>query len=136
MERALVGWESFGGTSDIARDFSRFYLGLTPPCGHMGLREASPLDRAADIQTPTLIIHSEDDLRCPIEQAEQLFMTLLRNDVDVEMIRFPAESHELSRSGRRATGSNDSSTFSNGTTPTLVSGDRDSRFSPSVRPLG
>ena len=99
VERALVGWESFGGTSDIARDFSRFYLGLTPPCGHVGLREASPLDRAADIQTPTLIIHSEDDLRCPIEQAEQLFMTLLRNDVDVEMIRFPAESHELSRSG-------------------------------------
>lgn len=99
VERALIGWESFAGTSDIARDFARFYLGLTPPRDHRGLRIASPLDRAADIQTPTLIVHSEQDLRCPIEQAEQLFMTLLRNDVEVEMIRFPEESHELSRSG-------------------------------------
>ena len=44
-------------------------------------------------------MHSEKDFRCPIEQAEQLFMTLLRAGVDVEMVRFPDESHELSRSG-------------------------------------
>ena len=99
VERALLGWESFSGTSDIARDFSMNYLGLVPPDDHEGLRAKSPLDRAGSITTPTLIVHSENDLRCPVEQAEQLFMTLLRRHVDVAMVRFPGESHELSRSG-------------------------------------
>ncbi len=99
VERALLGWESFSGTSDIARDFSTRYLGLVAPDDHAGMRAASPLDRAGDIRTPTLIVHSENDLRCPIEQAEQLFMTLLRNDVPVRFVRFPGEGHELSRSG-------------------------------------
>ena len=63
------------------------------------MRALSPLDKAGDITTPTLIVHSENDFRCPIEQAEQLFMTLLRRGVDVAMVRFPGESHELSRGG-------------------------------------
>ena len=56
--------------------------------------------RAHEIRTPTLIIHSEEDYRCPIEQAEQLFTLLLRAGVETEMVRFPGESHELSRLGK------------------------------------
>jgi dipeptidyl aminopeptidase/acylaminoacyl peptidase len=52
-----------------------------------------------DVDTPLLIIHSEDDLRCPIEQAEQMFGALRLLGKDVEFYRFPAEGHELSRSG-------------------------------------
>jgi dipeptidyl aminopeptidase/acylaminoacyl peptidase len=99
VERALLSWESFAGASDIARDFSERYLGAVPPHGHEVLRAASPLTEAYRITTPTLIVHSDKDFRCPIEQAEQLFMTLLRTGVDVEMVRSPDESHELSRSG-------------------------------------
>ena len=59
----------------------------------------SPQTYATDIHTPLLILHSENDLRCPIEQAEQLFTTLRLLQRDVEFVRFPAEGHELSRSG-------------------------------------
>ena len=59
----------------------------------------SPTTYAQDIHTPLLILHSEDDLRCPIEQAEQLFVTLRLLKRPVEFVRFPAESHELTRSG-------------------------------------
>ena len=52
-----------------------------------------------DIETPVLVLHSENDLRCNIEQGEQLFNLLRLIGKDVEMLRFPAESHELSRSG-------------------------------------
>ena len=52
-----------------------------------------------DIHTPLLILHSEDDLRCPVEQAEHLFVTLRLLKRPVELVRFPAESHELTRSG-------------------------------------
>ena len=60
----------------------------------------SPLAYARYIRTPLLILHAEDDLRCPISQAEQLFVVLKRLDRDVEFVRFPDENHEMSRSGR------------------------------------
>ncbi|MCQ3803753.1 MAG: S9 family peptidase [bacterium] len=99
VERALIDWESFGGTSDINRDFSGLYLHPATADDHEALWEASPLASAGRVTTPTLIIHSENDLRCPIGQAEQFFTALLRNGVEVEMLRFPDEGHELSRSG-------------------------------------
>ena len=46
-----------------------------------------------------LLIHSENDLRCPINQAEELFMALRLLKKDVTFYRFPGETHELSRSG-------------------------------------
>jgi dipeptidyl aminopeptidase/acylaminoacyl peptidase len=47
-----------------------------------------------------LIVHSENDLRCPISQAEQLFVALKRLGKETTLVRFPDEGHELSRSGR------------------------------------
>ena len=63
-------------------------------------RKKSPITYANNIIAPTLIIHSENDYRCPIEQGEQLFSNLKRRGVESAMMRFPAESHELSRSGQ------------------------------------
>lgn len=94
VERALLDWESFGGTSDIGGWFSRFY-GIAPG----DEPTTSPLSLAHRVTTPTLIVHSENDYRCPIEQAERYFDALLRAGVDAELVRFPDEGHELSRSG-------------------------------------
>lgn len=60
----------------------------------------SPLKHIGNAKTPTLVIHSEQDLRCPIEQGEQLFVALKRLGVDTEMVRFPNSPHGLSRAGR------------------------------------
>jgi dipeptidyl aminopeptidase/acylaminoacyl peptidase len=59
----------------------------------------SPIRHVRDIDVPMLIIHSEQDLRCPIIQAEELFMALRLLGKDVTFYRFPGEGHELSRSG-------------------------------------
>jgi dipeptidyl aminopeptidase/acylaminoacyl peptidase len=59
----------------------------------------SPSTYAESIRTPLLILHSENDLRCHVEQAEHLFTTLRLLGREVELVRFPAEGHELSRSG-------------------------------------
>ena len=60
----------------------------------------SPVTYAADITAPILIIHSEHDLRCHIEQADALFVAAAdARHPDVEYWRFPGEGHELSRSG-------------------------------------
>jgi dipeptidyl aminopeptidase/acylaminoacyl peptidase len=59
----------------------------------------SPIRHVRDVTVPMLIIHSEDDLRCPISQAEELFVAMRLLGKDVTFYRFPGESHELSRSG-------------------------------------
>lgn len=99
VERGLLQWESFCGTSDIGQYFDRMFLGSSLKDGADVHRAASPTALAANVTTPTLVLHSEEDWRCPIEQAEQLFAALKRHGVETEMLRFPGEGHELSRSG-------------------------------------
>ena len=97
VERALLSFPSFAGTSDIGPFFGPNYIQtneLAP------MWEKSPLSLADRVRTPTLVIHSEEDYRCPIEQAEQFLVALWLNDVPAEMLRFPGEGHELSRSGK------------------------------------
>ncbi|MCI0678170.1 MAG: S9 family peptidase [Actinobacteria bacterium] len=100
VERALVNWASFAGTSDIGGSFPYLYTKAAYPDAWETWWRLSPLAHAHKVKTPTLIIHSEDDFRCPIEQGEQYLMALLRNGTPAEMVRFPGESHELSRSGK------------------------------------
>ena len=60
----------------------------------------SPSTYAQNVTTPLLIVHSEDDLRCPVVNAEELFSILRILGREVEFVRFPhGEGHELSRSG-------------------------------------
>ena len=56
-------------------------------------------DLARQVTTPTLVIHSELDLRCPLSQGLQYYTVLKQAGVDAELLVFPGENHELSRSG-------------------------------------
>ncbi len=100
-QRGCYNFSSFYGTSDIGPWFGDYILGGPVYEREALYRERSPLTYAPRMRTPLLLIHSEGDLRCPIEQAEQMFVQLRRlGKVEVEMVRFPEESHNLSRSGR------------------------------------
>ena len=86
------------GSSDLFWVFERQFGGplWEDPAAFL---ERSPSTYAKQIETPVLVLHSEQDLRCNIEQGEHLFNLLRLLGKDVEMLRFPAESHELSRAG-------------------------------------
>jgi dipeptidyl aminopeptidase/acylaminoacyl peptidase len=100
-ERAVNCQYTMFGTSDIGSTFNVVELGGAMPWEDMARYiERSPLTYAKNIVTPLLILHSEDDLRCPIEQAEQLFVALKKLRREVRFVRFPGENHEMSRSGR------------------------------------
>jgi dipeptidyl aminopeptidase/acylaminoacyl peptidase len=100
-ERALNTHYSMFGSSDIGHSFPEMYSGGELPYDNIDwYLKQSPLTYAKQIETPVLIMHSEEDLRCPMEQAEQLFIALKKQRKEVLFIRFPDESHELSRSGR------------------------------------
>ena len=96
VERGYLDPEGFVGTSDIGSFFSDEYTGTDP----QRMREQSPQAVVGQVTTPTLVIHSEDDLRCPLGQGERYYAALKRTGVETELVIFPGENHELSRSGR------------------------------------
>ncbi|MFI6394390.1 S9 family peptidase [Nonomuraea sp. NPDC050540] len=93
-ERALNAIDSFHGSSDIGWAFPFDLYG--EPSTWAG---QSPLTHAGLITLPMLIIHSEHDWRAPVEQAQRLFVALKLRGVETEMLLFPDEGHEMSRSG-------------------------------------
>jgi dipeptidyl aminopeptidase/acylaminoacyl peptidase len=100
-ERAVNAPVSLFGTSDIGYWFEQYEVAGDPLTNRDVYLKHSPLTYAAQMQTPLLIVHSENDLRCPIEQGEQLFVALkLLGRTDTAFVRFPEENHELTRSGK------------------------------------
>ncbi len=59
----------------------------------------SPLRLVANVKTPTLVLHSDNDFRVPIEQGEQWFRALQHYHVTSELVLFPRENHNLTRTG-------------------------------------
>jgi dipeptidyl aminopeptidase/acylaminoacyl peptidase len=62
--------------------------------------QRSAISHAANVTTPLLIVHSDEDHRCPIEQAEEFFTVLRWMGKTVEFCWFQGESHDLTRAGR------------------------------------
>src|SRR3981081_3362828 len=97
-ERAVNNLVSMFGSSDLFWVFERQFGGsLYDDIG--AYIERSPSTYAPAMETPVLVLHSEQDLRCNVEQGEFLFSALRLLGKEVEMLRFPGESHELSRAG-------------------------------------
>jgi dipeptidyl aminopeptidase/acylaminoacyl peptidase len=97
-ERAVNQFMSEGEESDFG-SFFKSEIGAhfwEAPDAYL---KHSPSTYAKNIVTPLLILHSENDLRCPVGQAEGLFAILRTLKREVEFVRFPVEGHELSRSG-------------------------------------
>ncbi|HEY7516853.1 MAG TPA: S9 family peptidase [Methylomirabilota bacterium] len=89
------------GTSDIGHIWNVGESGGGPPWENPGWYvERSPLTYVRNVETPLLLIHAEDDLRCPIDQAEQLFIALKKLRKEVTFVRFAGESHTFSAFGR------------------------------------
>ncbi|MCR8669719.1 S9 family peptidase [Agrococcus sp. HG114] len=96
VERGFLDPETFMGTSDIGWFFGGEYTGSDVDA----VRAQSPMARVADVRTPTLVVHSEQDWRCPPEQAQRYWAALKRQGVETALLLFPGENHELTRSGQ------------------------------------
>lgn len=97
-ERAVNNMLTEEMASDIATIF-RVEIGPSVIEAPDEYERISPIRFVRDINIPMLIIHSENDFRCPIIQAEELFVAMRLLGKDVTFYRFPGEGHELSRSG-------------------------------------
>jgi len=99
-QRSVSNLISMYGSSDFNWSFQAEF-GNEPPWENFeNYWRQSPMKYIGNVKTPTLVIHSEQDLRCAIEQDEQIFVALKKLGVETEMVRFPDEPHGLSRGGR------------------------------------
>ncbi|MDO5067165.1 MAG: S9 family peptidase [Propionibacteriaceae bacterium] len=95
VERAFLDTWSFIGSSDIGWFFPQQYTSHD----RTEADRQSPITHIDQVRTPTLVIHSEQDLRCPLHQGLQYHALLKQAGVEAEMLVFPGEDHELTRSG-------------------------------------
>jgi dipeptidyl aminopeptidase/acylaminoacyl peptidase len=98
--RSIANCLSQWGTSDMAYFKGTWEFPGDPWDSPEFYWERSPIKYAKNITTPLLIEHSENDLRCPISEGEQLFTALKKLGREVMFVRFPDESHDLSRNGQ------------------------------------
>jgi dipeptidyl aminopeptidase/acylaminoacyl peptidase len=96
VERGFLDPVSFQGTSDIGSFFGDEYVGISAE----DIVRQSPMAVVDQVTTATLVLHSELDYRCPLEQATRYYSALKRNGTDAELLVFPGETHELTRSGQ------------------------------------
>lgn len=97
-QRGVYNLLSFFGTTDIPT-FVQNEFGVYPMEDAMFLWLQSPLAHAHKIKTPLLLLHAENDYRVPISEAEQMFGYVRRTGTPTELVRFPRDGHELTRSG-------------------------------------
>ncbi|WP_022909171.1 S9 family peptidase [Aestuariimicrobium kwangyangense] len=95
VERGFLDGATFVGSSDIGWFFAGEYQGHSAE----EMNRQSPMWLTDQVTTPTLVLHSELDLRCPIAQGLNYYGRLKQAGVDAELLVFPGENHELTRSG-------------------------------------
>ncbi len=99
-QRVVTNLVSMWGSSDFNWEFQRAF-GDKPPYDNLeNMWRQSPIAHIGQAKTPTLVVHSERDMRCDLEQGLQLFVALKTMGVPAELLLFPEESHGLSRGGR------------------------------------
>jgi dipeptidyl aminopeptidase/acylaminoacyl peptidase len=99
-QRGVYDLTGFYGSTDRAYKLVEGDFDTTPWEEPEFLREHSPTGHAHEVDTPTLVLHSEDDYRTPICTAELYHRILRKHGVDTRLVRYPDEGHELSRSGQ------------------------------------
>ena len=91
---------SIYGTSDLGCWIGSYEFGAELHEARERFAELSPISYVENVTTPTLILHGENDDRCPIGQAEEWFASLQRLGRAVEFVRYPGASHLFILNGR------------------------------------
>lgn len=99
-DRSVVNLYSFYGTSDDYRLIEEDVQMSFPWDRPEHYLSKSPIAHTKNVSTPLLIMHADQDFRCRLEQAEQLYAFLKRQGKEAELVIFPGESHGLSRGGK------------------------------------
>ena len=97
--RCVSNFATMFGMSDIGYALALDEIGGTPWEDLDTLMRHSPITYAGNITTPLLILHSDQDLRCPLGEAQQMYTALKYRGQPTKLVIFEGQSHDLSRNG-------------------------------------
>jgi dipeptidyl aminopeptidase/acylaminoacyl peptidase len=99
-QRSIADWTGFWYTADFTLFTPRWFRGA-PWEDPADFAARSPITHIAKVTTPLMLIEGEADYRTPpADGGEQMFRALKYLKKPTVMVRFPDETHELSRSGK------------------------------------
>lgn len=99
-QRSIANWISFSNMSDIGDIFGEDQMASSCWKDVEQMWRQSPLKYADRVKTPTLVLHSDNDFRCPVAEGIQMFYALRHFKIPSRLCVFHGENHELSRSGK------------------------------------
>ena len=99
-QRSITNFISKCLTTDIGYYHNLNQMGTDPWTNHETFWDKSPLKYADKVKTPLLFLHSDQDYRCYMADALQMFTALKMFGVDTRLCLFHGESHGLSRGGK------------------------------------
>lgn len=99
-QRSITNWLSFYGNSDIGPRYAEAMLGTDPWKDAERYWERSPIAYADKVAAPTLIMHGVEDMRCPVEQADQYYTALKRHGKTTRLIRYANSGHAFQKAGK------------------------------------
>jgi dipeptidyl aminopeptidase/acylaminoacyl peptidase len=99
-QNAVTDLNAMWGLSDI-QSWTEWEFGGRPWEVPAAMREHSPITYAANVRTPTLVLHSRDDRRCPLPMGRMFYHSLLSRGVETQMVIYPGEGHGIQQPKHR-----------------------------------
>ncbi len=97
VAKPVINWTSFVLTADISPMVTRYWFAGMPWDMPEEYWRRSPLSLAGRVNTPTMLLTGESDLRTPMPETEQYYQALKLRGVDTAMVRMPGASHSIAR---------------------------------------
>ncbi|MEM1142575.1 MAG: S9 family peptidase [Pseudomonadota bacterium] len=97
VAKPVINWASFVLTADNSPYFSRYWFAEMPWEDYESYWKRSPLSLVGEVETPTMLLTGEADLRTPIPESEQYYQALRLRGVDTAMVRIPGASHSIAK---------------------------------------
>jgi acylaminoacyl-peptidase len=93
--KPVINWTSFVLTGDLTPFFHRYWFPALPWDAPQHYFERSPLSKAGNVETPTLVMSGEVDWRTPMWESEQFYQALKLRGVDTLLVRIPEAPHGI-----------------------------------------
>ena len=97
VAKPVINWTSFALTADLSPYFTRYWFSGMPWDVQEEYWRRSPLSLVGKVNTPTMLLTGDADLRTPIAETEQYYQALKLRGVDTAMVRIPGASHSIAK---------------------------------------
>ena len=95
VAKPVINWLSFALTADGYAYFTKYWMPGMPWEHVEHLWQRSPLSLVGNVNTPTMLLTGEEDVRTPMSETEQYYQALQLRKVESAMVRIPKASHGI-----------------------------------------